>query len=187
MYRILGFVGPSGCGKDTAARYIGDLPGFHLVTLCTTRPKRDTETGKEYHFMEPDEFLTKLLNGNLLNAQEFREWYYGLSIEDLSENEINVMAMSNTMVEQMMEDNNKNINLKIMYIETDDKQRLLHILNREEEPDCKEVCRRYLSDVNDYENNEELADWCSYFIFNDYDDIFLYRLKQLVKRMYDKD
>lgn len=187
MYKILGFVGPSGCGKDTAAQYIGKKKGFHLVTLCTTRPKRDTEKGDEYHFFESDMFLAEVLNGNMINAQEFRGWYYGVSIEDLVENEVNVMAMNNEMVEQMMETPNKNINLKVVYIETNSKQRLLHILKREDEPDCIEVCRRYLSDVIDYETNEDLANSCAYFIYNNYDSCFKYRLTTLVQRLYDKD
>lgn len=187
MYNILGFVGPSGCGKDTAARYIGSKEGFHLVTLCTTRPKRDTEKGDEYYFFDPDIFLAEVLNGNMLNAQEFRGWYYGLSKEGLSEKDINVMAMNNLMVEQMMEAPNTDINLKVIYIETDNKQRLLHILQREEEPDCTEICRRYLSDITDYETNEDLEDACAYFVYNDYDVCFKYKLTTLVKRLYDKD
>lgn len=187
MYEVLGFVGPSGCGKDTAAHYVSGLPGFHLVTPCTTRPKRDTEKGDEYHFLDPDVFLAEILNGDMLNAQEFRGWYYGINIEDLTDKEVNVIPMNNIMVEQMMNEPNKNVNLKVIYIETDEKQRLLHILNREKQPDCKEICRRYLSDIDDYETNEDLEDWCSYFMFNDYDYTFLYRLRKFVKRIYHKD
>ena len=51
MYRILGFVGPSGCGKDTAAFHMGKRRGYHYVTLCTTRPKRN-EADNGYHFFK---------------------------------------------------------------------------------------------------------------------------------------
>jgi guanylate kinase len=61
--RILGITGPSGCGKDTAARFIKNLyPGtFHYVTLCTTRPPRDKDENG-YHFLLPNEFLQQVIN-----------------------------------------------------------------------------------------------------------------------------
>ena len=155
--KILGFVGPSGCGKDTAARYLEKyLPEkYHYVKLCTTRPQRNEEDNG-YVFLNSNAFLTQVLNGCMLNTQEFRGWYYGLNYQGLDAEKINVLPMSNVMVEQMTEENNPKYDLKIIYIWTPDKERLLHILNREESPDCKEVCRRFLTDKDDYANNIEL-------------------------------
>lgn len=174
MYNILGLVGPSGCGKDTAANYLAmtDATKFHFVRLCTTRPKRDTETGKEYFFLDNTEFLKKVLNGTMLNAQEFREWYYGLSIDGLEEDKINVMPMSNIMVQQMREEKKSDINLKIIYITTRNKERLFNLLSRENYPDCKEICRRFLTDYDDYIDNRELIDSCNCFIENHYNNKF---------------
>lgn len=155
--KILGFVGPSGCGKDTAARYLENyIPEiYHYVKLCTTRPQRNKEDNG-YIFLDSNEFLAQVLDGRMLNAQEFRGWYYGLNDQELDAEKINVLPMSNTMVAQMVEENNPKYDLKIIYIWTPEKERLLHILNREKNPDCKEVCRRFLTDIGDYYSNTEL-------------------------------
>ena len=175
--KILGFVGPSGCGKDTAARYLSEnFPNkYHYVKLCTTRPKRNEEDNG-YIFLDPAVFLEQVLNGDMLNAQEFRGWYYGLNNQGLNPDKINLLPMSDKMVEQMTEENNSKYNLKIVYIFTEDKQRLLHILQREEKPDCKEVCRRFLTDIDDYNNNDRLWSSCYIAIENNYNDDFYFNL-----------
>lgn len=171
--KILGFVGPSGCGKDTAARYLENyIPEiYHYVKLCTTRPQRNEEDNG-YIFLDSSDFLAQVLDGRMLNAQEFRGWYYGLNDQGLDAKKINVLPMSNVMVTQMIEENNPKYDLKIIYIWTPDKERLLHILNREETPDCKEVCRRFLTDIDDYTNNNELWKNLYKVIENKYSDQF---------------
>lgn len=171
--KILGFVGPSGCGKDTAARHLANYfpEKYHYVKLCTTRPQRNEEDNG-YVFLNSKAFLTQVLNGRMLNAQEFRGWYYGLNDQGLDAEKINVLPMSNVMVEQMTEENNPKYDLKIVYIWTSNKDRLLHILRREENPDCKEICRRFLTDIDDYEKNNELWNKCYKAIANKYNSNF---------------
>lgn len=171
--KILGIVGPSGCGKDTAARYLVNMypEEYNYVKLCTTRPQRNEEDNG-YFFLHPGVFLQFVLDGTMLNAQEFRGWYYGLSIDALDKNKVNVLPMSNTMVEQMTEENRNDYKLKIIYIHTLEKERLLHILNREEQPDCYEICRRFTSDKIDYEDNQELQNKCKKSVTNHYTSSF---------------
>lgn len=171
--KILGIIGPSGCGKDTAARYLADThPNkYKYVKLHTTRPQRNEEDDG-YYFYDAASFLEQILNGNMLNAQEFRGWYYGLHKEALYKEYINVLPMNNEMVQQMIEENRQDYDLKIIYIHTQPKARLLHILNREEFPDCPEVCRRFLTDLDDYENNKELFNYCYKIIENRYNNNF---------------
>ena len=175
--KILGFVGPSGCGKDTAARWLSNKESniFHYVKLCTTRPKRNEEDNG-YIFLDTENFLKQVLNGQMLNAQEFRGWYYGLNDQGLDAKKVNVLPMSNEMVRQMVEENNPKYDLKIIYICTQDKERLLHILNREKNPDCKEVCRRFLTDIDDYSNNVELWKNTYTIIENKYNNEFFVRV-----------
>ena len=108
----------------------------------------------------------------MLNAQEFRGWHYGLSKNALDKEKINLLPMNNEMVMQMTEENRDDYELVIIYINTFQKSRLLHILERELNPDCKEICRRFLSDINDYENNKELIKHCSYVVDNRYNSNF---------------
>ena len=175
--KILGIIGPSGCGKDTAARWLSDtFPNkYKFVKLHTTRPQRNEEDDG-YYFYSPASFLEQVLNGNMLNAQEFRGWYYGLHKEALYEKYINVLPMNNEMMQQMREENRDDYILKVIYINTDDKQRLLHILARENDIDCNEVCRRFLSDKIDY--GEELLKQCDYGIINRYTNTFYKTLQR---------
>ena len=115
--KILGFVGPSGCGKDTAARYLANKypDKYHYVKLCTTRPRRNKEDNG-YIFITPNDFLEQVLNGKMLNAQEFRGWYYGLNNEGMVKDKINLLPMNNEMVIQMTEENRSDYDLKIYYI-----------------------------------------------------------------------
>ena len=42
------------------------------------------------------------------------------------------------------------IDVKVIYVDADDKTRLLRYLNRSENPDCAEMCRRYYADEQDF-------------------------------------
>ena len=184
-FKILGIVGPSGCGKDSAAHYLADkYPKFcHYIKLHTTRPRRN-EADNGYYFVKPIEFLNSVLDGTMLNAQEFRDWYYGLNINSLSKDKINVLPMSNLMVDQMLEENRRECDLRIIYVNTDEKQRLLHILEREEKPDCYEICRRFLTDKEDYVENNELLNKCNATIFNSYNENFFTGIDYITKSLF---
>ena len=186
--KILGFVGPSGCGKDTAAHWLDDnYPNiYHYVKLYTTRPKRDNKDDG-YKFVRSDEFLKQVLNGQMLNAQEFNGWYYGLSSMSLVKNRINVMPMNVEMVMQILEENNPKYDLKLVYIKTLNKERLLHTLQREYIPDCYEICRRYIADIDDYVNNDELHKVCNFTIFNPYDLHFYLSVEKIAATCFEGD
>ena len=177
--KILGITGPSGCGKDTAARWLEEsFPDkYKYVKLHTTRPQRNEEDNG-YYFYSSEDFLAQVLNGNMLNAQEFRGWYYGLHKEALYHGYINVLPMNDEMIMQMTEENRKDYILRILYINTNPKERLLHILNREESPDCYEICRRFVSDDYDYEDNHYLHSLCEYEIINNYTPFFFTTLRR---------
>lgn len=49
---------------------------------------------------------------------------------------------------------NKNINLTVIYVEATDKTRLLRQLNRETNPDCHEIVRRFGADEADFTEEE---------------------------------
>ncbi len=67
---LLVLAGPAGSGKTTLCeRLVATEPCFARVVTATTRPPRPGETdGKDYHFLTPEQFDTKLAAG------EFLEW-----------------------------------------------------------------------------------------------------------------
>ena len=50
----------------------------------------------------------------------------------------------------------KNIELKVFYINANDKVRMLRQLNREENPDVNEIVRRFQTDEEDFQDLEEI-------------------------------
>lgn len=152
-YNIIALFGPSGAGKDTVMNWVlKKYPKeLHKIINCTTRPKREYEKdGKDYFFLSDEEFAINVLNtGHILEATAFNNWVYGTRVSELNEEKVNI-GVFNIAAIQCLQDNPE-VNVLPIYIHTDDKERLIRALNREEEPNCAEICRRFLADAADFE------------------------------------
>ena len=150
--KIIALFGKSGAGKDTLLKMVMcTYPDLHKIITTTTRPMRDYETqGKEYYFVEPAVFAEKILNGDLIEATSFNNWFYGTDINQLKEDKINIGVFSITSIECLLEDNK--LDVYPVLIDASDKVRLIRTLNREENPDCKEICRRFFADEQDFDD-----------------------------------
>ena len=152
-YKIVALFGKSGAGKDTLLKELCLKEELNLnkIIRCTTREPRENESeGNPYHFITPVAFLEEVMNFNMLEANEFNKWFYGTNIADLKKDSINIGAFDVEAVSNLMEDNR--LEVIPIYIQTSDKIRLIRQLNRETNPNCTEICRRYLSDTEDYED-----------------------------------
>jgi len=73
--------GPSGVGKDTiieALQKRGHRPEYHYVVTCTTRVRRPNEIdGVSYNFVTLAEFAALREAGDLLEANEVHDNWYG--------------------------------------------------------------------------------------------------------------
>lgn len=148
--KILALFGPSGSGKDTLARVLTQKEDIHEIISCTTRPARDYEVdGINYHFLSVTEFTNKVLNGTMLEATSFRDWFYGTPLEALKEDKINVGVFNIQGIECLLKD--QRLEVYPIFIACEDKIRLLRSLKRETNPDCEEICRRFLTDLKDFE------------------------------------
>lgn len=150
-YQVLALIGKAGAGKDTIQNVTCEAhPNvFHKIISHTTRPPRDNEIdGKDYYFTDIPDFTRRVLNGDMLEATEFRGWFYGTSMESLDEDKINIGVFNPAGVGAMLE--TPGIDVEVIYVDTDDKTRLLRYLNRAENPDCAEMCRRYYADEQDF-------------------------------------
>ena len=65
--------GPSGAGKGTLIRELLDrVPDLEVTISATTRDRRPGESdGREYWFLEPDEFLARIEAGDFLEHVEY--------------------------------------------------------------------------------------------------------------------
>jgi guanylate kinase len=88
----------------------------------------------------------------MLEATVFNDWCYGTSIDNLSNDKINIGVFNPEGVGLLR--GRDNIKLILIYIEAKDKDRLLRQLNRENDPDVHEIIRRYSTDEMDFAEEE---------------------------------
>lgn len=156
-YIIVALFGESGTGKDTMQDMLVSSPAFnfHKIISCTTRPKRDYEIdGQDYYFLSEEDFDKKLKENLLLEYAEFRNWKYGTCIDNLNPQAINIGVFNIQGIKSLQK--NPNIICLPILINSQQKDRLIRSLQREENPDCQEICRRFLADIEDFSDLSEI-------------------------------
>lgn len=150
MKKVVAIVGPSASGKNTLLEKLKKyLLDYNFVVHSTTRPKREREIeGVDYHFLTEEEMYNKILNGDIINAANYRGWIYALEYDELEDDKINIGDFNLSDLEEL--NINKNIELYVIYVTAKSKVRFIRCLKREVEPDISEIYRRYLSDDEDF-------------------------------------
>lgn len=149
-YKIIALVGKAGAGKDRILRETLACSDFHEIVSCTTRPPREGEfEGIHYHFYEEKDFVDQILLDNMLEHTVFRGWFYGTGIESVDANEINIGVFNPAGIESL--EARDDVDLMVVWVRASDKERLLRQLNREGDPDCKEIVRRFQTDEEDFD------------------------------------
>lgn len=170
MKIIVAIAGKSGSGKDTIAKALCKrYPVIHNIISCTTRPPRDYEkNGVDYHFITDKEFYKAADNGEMLEISEFNHWNYGTRESDIFDG-INVGVFNPEGLDSLADYESKSSDIKIYnyYLHCDDKIRMLRLLNREENPDVKEIIRRWKIDDQDF----ALIEWCRNWTTSDWANI----------------
>jgi len=165
MKNVIALFGPAGSGKDYLLSKI-DLSGFNKVIMYTTRPMREGETnGIEYHFISEKEFQDKIENGEMIEYKVFNNWYYGTSYDSYSDDKINIGIFTIAAINKLKQFST-DFNIEPVYILTNDKIRLIRQLNREENPNVLEICRRFISDNTDF----TFVDFAYYVVRNSIDN-----------------
>ena len=153
-YKIVALFGPAGSGKDyiqkNMMKTIWGKYNLHEIISCTTRPPREGEIdGVHYHFVPTAaDFWNN--SSDWIEFAKFRDWWYGTSIKHLSKDKINIGVFNIHGIEQLLK--NEKIDCIPIYVLAFPKIRLLRQLQRELNPDCDEIVRRYLTDQKDFLN-----------------------------------
>ena len=152
--KLLALFGESSAGKDSIQRWLGQkLKNVHNIVSYTTRPPRDYEIeGREYHFISDIKFKTLIESNKMLEYTKFNNWYYGTYINELDKNKINIGIFNPEGVRNIILSYHQYIDILPVWIKTPEKTRLLRSLKRENNPDCTEICRRFLADQKDFSN-----------------------------------
>ena len=154
MYNIIALMGESGSGKDTVLKEtLIQYPELHKIITSTSRPKREKEIeGVNYFYYSDEEFFEKIYNNEMIDYQVFNNWQYGTELKALDENKINIGVFSPNAIRTLLK--RKDCNVFVVWVRTSDKERLLRQLNREENPNIREIIRRAAADYEDFDNIE---------------------------------
>lgn len=165
-YKVIALCGKAGSGKNYLLnKLVAADSNLYPIVSYTTRPPREGEVeGKDYYFISKEEFANKVLNFEMLEAVEFNGWHYGTGYGSFSEDEINVGIFDPQGIEILM--GYDNIDLIVYYIQATDKNRLMRQLQREENPNVREIIRRFNADDEDFYELDFATDWEYYTIEN---------------------
>lgn len=152
-YKIIALFGEAGAGKDYILHQIMKTnrgkENLHQIISCTTRPPREGEKdGVNYHFISLDEFFSFDNMAKWVEFTSFREWWYGTSIDHLVKDKINIGVFNIKGINSLLKDDECQV--VPIYIKACDKLRLIRQLNREANPNCQEICRRFQTDKEDF-------------------------------------
>ena len=85
-------IGKAASGKDFLQKQLVDR-GWKPLRQYTTRPKRPTDIGDEYHFVTEDEFDS--ISYKLSSIQTFNGWRYGFDMDEMLESDVMIFSPAN--------------------------------------------------------------------------------------------
>ena len=156
MNRVFCLVGKSCSGKDTLYHHILErYPELVPVIPCTTRPRRTGEVdGQNYRFVTQDQLRQYEAQGDVVEKREYHTaqglWTYFTLRFQLDTDRLLITTLEGAQA--LMEAYDREA-VRVIYLEADDRTRLLRCLEREERqerPDYTELCRRFLADQADF-------------------------------------
>ena len=167
MGRIFYLMGKSATGKDTVYKeLLHAKPELKTVVPYTTRPIRaGEENGVEYFFVGRPELESMKAAGKVIELRTYQTvmgpWSYFTADDgqfDLEDERPCLMIGTLESYEKMVEYFGSEAMVPL-YIEVPDGIRLRRAVDREEKqqkPNFREVCRRYLADEDDF-SEEKLS------------------------------
>ena len=168
MGKIFCLTGKSSSGKDTVYRRLAadSELSLHQIVLYTTRPIREgEEDGREYYFVTEEKYLSIKAEGKMIEERVYQTvagpWRY-FTVDDgsidLSDNDYLVIGTLESYVMTAAYFGKDRV--VAVYIETDDGERLLRAVRREQKepvPRYNEVCRRFIADTEDFSEDKLCA------------------------------
>ena len=162
MSKIFFVLGKSCSGKDTIFRYLKEKKELNLKTVVgyTTRPMRvGEENGKEYFFVERDELEKLKGEGKIIECRDYNTVYGIWSYFTVDDGQINLgkdnYLYIGTLQSYMEMTKYYGDDVVVpLYIEVETGERLSRAVKREREqsnPKYTELCRRFITDEEDFE------------------------------------
>ena len=100
--------GPSGVGKNTIINELSNHIYFYFSVSHNTRPRRENEVnGKDYYFITEEELEYLIINDQMIEYEQYGDFYYGTSKEELSNNSsIIILDLEVNGATKLLEENN---------------------------------------------------------------------------------
>lgn len=154
---MLVLIGESCSGKTSIQKEL-EKYGIPKIVTCTTRIMRKGEiNGKDYRFLEEEEFTDMQKNGDFIEHAVYRGWEYGTARRDvLSEDGLPVLGSIALTPAGLRAVKREGIPHLSFYINVDRRTRLISCLKRGD--DIEEAYRRNLSDVGMFDGIVEETD-----------------------------
>lgn len=157
IYYILG---KSCSGKDTVYKELIKRYKFNELKKYTTRPKRSGETsGREYCFVDYSTYIKMKNAGIIIESRKYNtvegQWIYYTTSENIDLGRKSYIGIGTIESYCNIKKYYNNEHVIPIYIWADDEIRLLRAIKREREqlkPNYIEMCRRFISDSNDFSN-----------------------------------
>lgn len=164
--KIFYIIGKSASGKDhifAALKGDAELDLSELI-LYTTRPMRAGEIdGETYHFVEESRLVELRREGRVIEERTYNTvygpWTYATVDENIDLRKDNFLAIGTLESFVKLRDYYGADRVVPLYIEVSDENLLLRAMKREkkqEVPKYKEMCRRFLTDSEDF-SEEKIA------------------------------
>ncbi len=183
--KLLVISGPSGSGKSTLTRMlIKAMPGdLELSVSATTRsPGEDEFDGKDYYFMNEQDFLLKVNNGEFLEYAKVFGNYYGTLrkpvMDKLSEGKTVVLEIDVQGAQQVFERFDEAVGILILPPGPDELRRRLVNRGRDDEQTIARRLAKANWEVEQAEQNKRYK----YRIINDVLTRAFTELKQVVEK-----
>lgn len=159
-------VGKSCSGKDTVVKELEKM-GYNKIVTCTTRPPRPGEIdGREYHFLDKMNFLTKIDCGSFAEYRIYETvsgaWYYGSLLKDYSKSH-SVIILTPYALDKVR--NKINENVTVIYLEVSNREIKRRMLNRD--INRAESKRRYKADKKDFRHFRHISKKVDYIVNNE--------------------
>lgn len=158
-------MGKSSSGKDTIyeSLILRKELGLRTFVIYTTRPRRANETeGVQYHFVSVERMEEMRMAGQIIELRSYDTvhgiWYYFTADDGHIDLEHENYLMLGTLESyHKMRKYYGEGNVIPVYIEVEDGERLCRALVRERKqpvPRYEEMCRRFLADQKDFEEEK---------------------------------
>jgi len=92
MKKRLILVGKAASGKDYARKICQQLGLKYAVSYTTRPPREGEEDGKDYLFLQPEEFEFMIKKDQMYEYVVFNEWYYGTTNKQMEEDKVFIMT-----------------------------------------------------------------------------------------------